>query len=137
MNKIDDVKMLEFPQLGDDRGHLVVVEGSSDIPFDIKRIFYIYGSDPDVVRGRHANRRSAFCLINVCGTSKVKAIDAYGSEKVFRLERPHIGVYLPSMIWKDMYDFSADSILLVLSDEHYDASEYIRDFDDFHKGDVG
>ena len=136
MNKITDVKMLEFPQLGDDRGHLVVVEGNGDIPFEIKRIFYIYGSDSDVVRGRHANRRSSFCLINVCGTSKVKAIDINGNEKIFYLERPHIGVYLPPMIWKDMYDFSADSILLVLSDEHYDASEYIRDFDDFHKGDM-
>ena len=136
MNTINDVKMLEFPELGDDRGHLVVIEGVSDVPFEIKRIFYIYGSDADVVRGRHANRRSSFCLINVCGTSKVKAIDINGKERVYHLERPHIGVYLPPMIWKDMYDFSPDSILLVLSDWHYDANEYIRDFNDFQKGDM-
>ena len=131
MNTVYDVKMLEFPQLGDDRGHLVVVEGCSEVPFEIRRIFYIYGSDPDVIRGRHANRRSEFCLINVCGTSKVKVIDVNGEENVFYLDRPHIGVYLPSMIWKDMYEFSPDSILLVLSNEYYDASEYIRDFDTF------
>ena len=134
MNTVNDVKMLEFPELGDDRGHLVVIEGSKNIPFDIKRIFYIYGSDPKVIRGQHANRRSSFCLINVCGTSKVKAIDCSGEEKVFNIDRPHIGVYLPPMIWKDMYDFSPDSVLLVLSNEYYDGNEYIRNFDDFIRG---
>ena len=72
LNRIDEVRMIEFPQHGDKRGHLVVVEGDSDIPFDIKRIFYIYGSDSTVVRGEHANRKSEFVLINVSGTSKVK-----------------------------------------------------------------
>jgi len=134
MNTIKDVKMLGFPQLGDDRGHLVVVEGRKNIPFDIKRIFYIYGSDPDVIRGQHANRCSEFCLINVSGTSKVKVIDRNGENAIFNLDRPHIGIYLPTMIWKDMYDFSSDSVLLVLSNEYYDKSEYIRNFDDFIKG---
>ena len=130
-NTIDDVKLIEFPQMGDNRGHLVIVENNRNIPFEIKRIFYIYGSDSDVVRGKHANRCSSFCLINICGTSKVKVIDSNGDEEVFVLDRPHIGVYLPPMIWKDMYDFSSDSILLVLSDEYYDENEYIRDFSDF------
>jgi len=134
MNTINDVKMLEFPQLGDDRGHLVVVEGNKNIPFDIKRIFYIYGSDPDVIRGQHANRRSEFCLINVSGTSKVKVIDRNGNSAIFNLDHPHTGIYLPAMIWKDMYDFSSDSVLLVLSNEYYDKSEYIRNYDDFIKG---
>ena len=134
MSTINDVKMLEFHELGDDRGHLVVVEGNIDIPFDINRIFYIYGSDPNVVRGRHANRKSAFCLINISGRSKVRAIDSNGDERIIILDRPQIGVYLPTMIWKDMYDFSADSILLVLSNEHYDASEYIRNINDFLNG---
>ena len=126
-----NVQMLEFPQHGDDRGHLVVVEGLKDIPFDIKRVFYIYGSDPDVVRGCHANRKSEFVLINVAGQSKVRSRDGLGNEAVFSLNRPHTGIYLPPMIWKDMYDFSPDSILLVLSSEHYDAEEYIRDHDEF------
>lgn len=130
MNK---VQMLEFPQRGDERGHLVVVEGGQDIPFEIKRAFYIYGSDKNIVRGQHANRRSEFVLINVAGTSKVKVKDGEGNEAVFCLNRPHTGVYIPTMVWKDMYDFSEDSVLLVLSSEHYDAAEYIRNYDEFSR----
>lgn len=133
MNSINEkAKMLEFTQRGDDRGHLVIVEGGGqDIPFDIKRVFYIYGSDPDVVRGQHANKKSEFILINVAGTSKVKVLDGKGNETIFSLNRPHTGVYLPRMVWKDMYDFSDDSVLLCLASEHYDESEYIRDYNDF------
>ena len=125
------VKMLEFPQKGDERGHLVIVEGHKDVPFDIKRIFYIYGSDTDVVRGQHANLKSQFVLINVAGKSKVKVKDGLGNEAVFSLNRPHTGIYLPQMVWEDMYDFSEDSVLLVLASEHYDPDEYIRDYDEF------
>ena len=123
--------MMEFPALGDERGGLVVVEGGQSVPFDIKRVFYIYGSDKDVVRGQHANLRTHFVLINVAGSSKVRVDDGKGNEEVFSLNRPHTGVYLPNMVWKDMYDFSADSVLLVLASEHYDAAEYIRDHDAF------
>lgn len=127
----NSVKMLSFPQKGDERGHLVVVEGMQDIPFDIKRIFYIYGSDANVVRGKHANKKSHFVLINVAGRSKIKVLDGKGNEATFSLNRPHTGIYLPPMIWKDMYDFSDDSVLLCLSSEHYDAEEYIRNYDEF------
>lgn len=130
----NDVCMMEFSEHGDERGHLVVLEGGmKDIPFDIKRVFYIYGSDSKVIRGQHANRRSKFVLINICGTSKVRVKDGLGSEEVFILNRPHMGIYLPEMIWKDMYDFSDDSILLCLASEHYDAEEYIRDYAVFEK----
>lgn len=128
-----EVTMLEFSQHGDERGQMVIVEGMQDIPFDIKRIFYIYGSDPDVVRGQHANRKTEFVLINVSGKSKVKVKDGKGNEVIFSLNRPHIGIYLPTMVWKDMYDFSEDSVLLVLASEHYDPSEYIRDYDEYVK----
>ncbi len=124
------VQMIKFDQLGDEKGHLVVLEGMKDIPFDIKRIFYIYGSDADIVRGQHANRKSQFVLINVSGTSKVKVYDGK-SEKVYDLDEPHLGIYLPKMVWKDMYDFSQDSVLLVLSNESYDPDEYVRDFDEY------
>ena len=123
--------MMEFSQKGDDRGHLVIVEGMKDIPFDIKRIFYIYGSDSDVVRGQHANRESEFVLINVAGTSKVRVKDGKGNETVYSLNRPHTGIYLPRMIWKEMYDFSEDSVLLCIASTHYDSSEYIRDYDEY------
>lgn len=126
-------RFIEFPQHGDDRGHLVVLEERSDIPFTIKRVFYIYGSDPDVVRGQHANRESKFVLVNVAGTSKVKTIEPDGTEMIFELDRPHTGVYLPQMVWKDMYDFSEDSVLLVFANTHYDDSEYIRDFEKYKR----
>ena len=104
---IENCKLIDFPQNGDERGHLVVVEANKDIPFAIKRVFYIYGSDQDVIRGRHANYNSEFVLINVAGTSKVKVDDGI-SQKIFDLDRPHIGIYLPKLVWKDMYVFSKD-----------------------------
>lgn len=133
MHNMNNVKMLELPQQGDERGHLVIVEGEIDIPFAIKRAFYIYGSDAEVVRGRHANRKTEFVLINVAGTSKVKVLDGKGNEAIYCLNRPHTGVYLPTMVWKEMYDFSSDSVLLVLASEHYDETEYIRDYKVFEK----
>lgn len=128
----EQCKVLDFKDLGDERGKLVVVEGSRDIPFDIQRVFYIYGSDADVMRGQHANRQSEFVLINVGGTSKVR-IDNGHSEAVVELNKPMMGLYIPTMVWKDMYDFSEDSILLVLASTHYDGTEYIRDYEEFKK----
>lgn len=125
-------KLLNFNEKGDDRGKLVIVEGGIDVPFEIKRLFYIYGSDKDVVRGKHANRDSEFVLINVSGSSKVMVTD--GKEKqIIELTKPRQGVYLPKMVWKEMYDFSEDSVLLVLASTHYDGNEYIRDYDEFLK----
>ena len=131
MHNMNKVKMLEFQQCGDERGHLVIVEGNKDIPFDIKRAFYIYGSDANVVRGQHANRESEFVLINVAGKSKVRVKDGEGNEAIYCLNRPHTGIYLPTMVWKDMYDFSEDSVLLVLASTYYDPNEYIRNYDVF------
>lgn len=128
-------RLLEFGEKGDERGKLVIVEGLKDIPFEIKRIFYIYGSDRDVVRGKHANRDSEFVLINVSGTSKVMVTD--GKERqIVELTKPRQGVYLPKMVWKEMYDFSPDSVLLVLASTHYNSNEYIRNYDDYLKLDV-
>ncbi|MBQ2101348.1 MAG: FdtA/QdtA family cupin domain-containing protein [Lachnospiraceae bacterium] len=131
MDNYNPAKMLEFSERGDERGNLVVVEGAIDVPFEIKRIFYIYGSDKDVIRGKHANRESEFVLVNVAGTSKIKVMDGKGNEKVYALTRPRTGIYLPKMVWKEMYDFSEDSVLLCLASTHYDGSEYIREYDEF------
>ena len=128
MSKIDSAYFIEFAEHGDERGNLVVVEGERDVPFAIQRVFYIYGSDPDIVRGQHANRKSQFVLINVAGQSKIRVKDGLVNEAVFCLNRPRTGVYIPTMAWKEMYDFSPDSVLLCLASEHYDESEYIRDF---------
>jgi len=112
------------------QGKLVVIEGGQAVPFDIKRVFYIYGTEGGVVRGQHANRESEFVLINVAGTSKVRITD--GTESfVVELDKPMMGVYIPQMIWKDMYDFSEDSVLLVLASTHYDGKEYVRNFEEY------
>ena len=125
-------KILNFKDLGDERGKLVVIEGNKDIPFEIKRTFYIYDSDNDVVRGQHANRESEFVLINVAGSSKVRITN--GKEEIIvELDKPMMGVYIPKMIWKDMYDFSNDSVLLVLASTHYNGKEYIRDYNEYIK----
>ena len=125
-------RKLKFADLGDERGKLVVAEGELDIPFKIQRVFYIYGSDSEVVRGQHANRESEFVLINVAGSSKVMITDGEDRE-IVELSRPMDGLYIPKMIWKEMYDFSPDSVLLCLASEHYIESEYIRDYDEFIK----
>ena len=124
--------VLHFSDLGDERGKLVVIEGGEAIPFDIKRVFYIYGSDATVVRGKHANRESQFVLINVAGKSKVRITNG-SDEIIIELDKPMMGVYIPPMLWKDMYDFSPDSVLLVLASTHYDGGEYIRDYDEYLK----
>lgn len=110
----------------------IVIEGLRDIPFEIKRIFYIFGEENvDLVRGKHANRKSEFVLFNISGRSKVKVIDEDLSETVYELNEPKDAIYLPRMIWKEMYDFTSDSVLMVITNEYYDTSEYIRDFDAF------
>lgn len=122
--------VFQFSVKGDERGSMIVIEGGVDIPFDIKRMFYIYGSDTSVIRGQHANRESEFILINVHGTSKVKLKDGE-EERIVVLDTPMKGVYIPRMVWKDMYDFSEDSVLLVLASTHYTADEYVRNFGDY------
>ena len=126
----EQIRILDFPDLGDERGNLVVVEGGSAIPFEIKRIFYIYGSDNEVIRGCHANLRSEFVMINVSGTSKVRVDNGYET-RIIELNRPRMGLYLRNNVWKEMYDFSPDSVLLVLSNEHYDPDQYIRDYETY------
>lgn len=121
---------LFFNQLGDERGRLVIAEVPNSIPFKINRIFYIYDTKDSVTRGQHANLNSEFVLINLCGSCKVK-LDTGKEQKIINLDEPHKGLYLNKMVWKDMYDFSEDSILLVLSSHIYDSTEYIRDYTKF------
>ena len=123
-------KVIDFQELGDPRGHLVVAESNKEVPFLIQRIFYIYGTKDGVVRGQHANRESEFMLINLQGSVKI-VIDGGRQKDTVILNKAHQGVYLDKMVWKDMCEFSSDSILLVLSSMSYDASEYIRDYDEF------
>ena len=130
MSLSDKYRVIEFPEMGDERGNLVVVEGEQLVPFKINRVFYMYGSDDTVFRCQHANRESEFVLINVSGTSKVRVTDGR-DEAIIELNKPRMGLYLSTMLWKDMYDFSPDSVLLVLTNTHYNGAEYIRDYDEY------
>ena len=132
MNLKERCPIIKLNDLGDERGKLIVVEGGQTIPFDIKRVFYIYDSDNTVIRGQHANMESEFVLINIAGHSQVRITDSR-EELTVNLDKPMIGVYIPKMIWKDMYNFSKDSVLLVLASTHYDGNEYIRDFEQYKK----
>lgn len=132
MSVLEKCKVLHFKDNGDERGKLVVVEGATSVPFEIKRVFYIYDSDDDIKRGQHANRESEFVLINVSGKSKVKLDDGF-DEAIIELNKPMMGLYIPRLVWKEMYDFSNDSVLLVLASTHYDGTEYIRNYDEYVK----
>ena len=129
---MSDSRIVNFRQNGDDRGYLVAMEGESEeIPFLIRRAFYIYGSNSEVVRGCHANYNTEFMLINVNGKCRIRTDNGNGSIHDYELDERNKGVYIPAMVWKDMYDFSDDCIMLALASEHYDPDEYIREYDLF------
>lgn len=128
---VDDVRELSFAQCGDARGRMVVIEGESSVPFDIKRVFYSYATDTDAVRGQHANRNSAFVMVCLAGQCKIRVVDLDEREITVKLDSPEKGLFIPKMLWKDMFDFSENCVLMVLSDEHYDKNEYIRDYSEY------
>ena len=122
----------EHPILGDHRGKLVAIEGQQDVPFEVKRVFYIYGTQPDVPRGQHSHYQTRQYLIAVSGSCKVTLDD--GKQKItYDLNQPNIGLLQEALVWGTMHDFTSDCVLLVLASEHYDEADYIRDHDDFRK----
>ncbi len=126
------VQWVKFPALGDDRGSLVVLEGNKSVPFDLKRVYYIFGTQPGVARGFHAHK--ALKQVAVCVTGKCKMLLDNGTEKAeVWLDSPIKGVVIDSMVWHEMHDFSQDCVLIVLASEHYDEADYIRDYDSFIK----
>ena len=133
MSKIKEVKSIELPNLGDDRGNMSVVDDTC-VPFNIKRMFYIYGTKEDAIRGQHANINSSFFMVCMAGSVTIKVKDDQAQEAIFVLDSPTKALYIPNMTWKDMYDFSPETVLVVLSDHKYDATEYIRDIESFLQG---
>ena len=127
-----DYKLIDMKVFGDETGHLISFEKGSNCPFDVKRTFYIFDTTPGKVRGCHANRNSEFVLIAISGSCKIK-IDDGKNKEIVELNTPHKALYLGKMMWKEMYDFSYNAILLVLTNTNYDESEYIRQYDDYIK----
>jgi dTDP-4-dehydrorhamnose 3,5-epimerase-like enzyme len=121
-----------FQPHGDNRGQLVALEEFKDIPFQIKRVYYMYDTVPDVVRGHHAHKVLQQILICIHGSCKIR-LDNGIEKKTVPLEKPYEGLYVSSNMWREMYDFSSDAVLMVLASELYDESDYIRDYDEFKK----
>lgn len=126
------INIIEFPPLGDDRGSLVALEAQKSIPFDVKRVYYIFGTQPGVSRGFHAHR--ALQQVAVCVTGKCRMILDNGTQKQeVWLDSPTKGVLIGDLVWREMHDFSPDCVLLVLASEHYDETDYIRNYEDFKR----
>lgn len=124
------VREIELNKLGDNRGNLVAIEGDKTIPFTIKRVYYIYGCGPATQRGFHAHKALKQIAVCVAGSCTMLLDDGRTQEKVL-MESPSRGILIDHLVWREMRDFSKDCVLLVLASEHYDESDYIRDYDDF------
>ena len=120
----------EFCVHGDDRGQLVAVEAMKDIPFEVKRVYYLYDTVQGVRRGFHAHKNLEQVLVCVHGSCKVMLDNGSETSDVV-LNKPYEGLYIANNIWREMYDFSPDAVLLVLASQLYDESDYIRDYDEF------
>ena len=126
------IKWLEFPPLGDDRGSLVALEGNKTIPFDIKRVYYLFRTANDVTRGLHAHLALKQVLLCITGSCKVLLDDGVVRESVF-LDSSTKGLLVNSLVWREMSQFSSDCVLLVIASEHYDETDYIRCYERFKK----
>ena len=119
-----------FQPHGDNRGQLVAIEEFKDIPFRIKRVYYMYDTVAGVVRGKHAHKSLEQILICIHGSCKI-LLDNGFEKKIVPLEKPYEGLYIASDMWREMYDFSPDAVLMVLASELYNGKDYIRDYDEF------
>lgn len=119
-----------FQQHGDERGQLVALEEFKDIPFKIKRVYYMYDTGKGVRRGLHAHKSLEQILICIHGSCKI-LLDNGNEKKIVPLEKPYEGLYIANDMWREMYDFSPDAVLLVLASDFYDEKDYIRDYNEF------
>ncbi len=119
-----------FQPHGDARGQLVALEEDKDIPFRIKRVYYMYDTVKGVVRGKHAHKSLEQILVCIHGSCKI-LLDDGREKKVVPLEKPYEGLYVSNNMWREMYDFSEDAVLMVLASDYYDEEDYIRDYDQF------
>ncbi len=122
----------QFQQHGDSRGELVSLEEKNDIPFKIKRVYYMYKTAEGVRRGFHAHKSLKQIMICVHGSCKIM-LDNGSEKKIIYMETPYEGLYVPNNYWREMYDFSEDAVLMVLASEVYNEEDYIRDYEEFLK----
>ncbi len=130
MRKGNKIERVDFQQHGDDRGMLVALEENKEIPFAIKRVYYMYDTGLNVRRGYHAHKKLEQILICVCGKCTIHVDDGLSTQEII-LDKPYEGLYISNDVWREMYDFSEDAVLMVLASELYDESDYIRDYQQF------
>lgn len=122
--------LIEFESHGDDRGSLISIEEIKSIPFNIKRVYFLFDTKREVVRGLHAHKNLSQVLICLSGSFKL-TLDNGKKRDSKVLKSPNIGVLIESYIWREMTDFSEDCVILVIANENYDENDYIRNYDDF------
>lgn len=130
MNPIDTCKILSLKKISDRRGNLTVIESQKDIPFEIKRIYYIYDVPGGESRGGHAHKNLEQIIIALSGSFDIK-VDDGKERKTFSLNRAYYGLYVPNMIWREIDNFSSGSVCLTLASDYYKESDYIRKYDEF------
>lgn len=129
---MEEVKLIELPKIGDRRGNLSVIEEKNHIPFKVERTFWIYDVPGGESRGGHAYRSTEEFIVALSGSFDV-VLDDGKERKTFSLNRSYYGLYVPKMIWREMTNFSTNSVALVLSSTKYDAADYVRDYEQFKK----
>jgi dTDP-4-dehydrorhamnose 3,5-epimerase-like enzyme len=128
--KVTDCKLIELPRIHDPRGNLTFVEGSHHVPFDIKRVYYLYDVPGGAERGGHAHKRLEQLIVAMSGSFDVILDDGYEKKRV-HLNRSYNGLYVPRMIWRELDNFSSGSVCMVLASNYYDETDYYRDHVDF------
>jgi dTDP-4-dehydrorhamnose 3,5-epimerase-like enzyme len=126
------IRTIEFEVQGDDRGSLISLEQNKNIPFEIKRVYYIFGTNKDIARGFHAHKNLQQVAICLKGSCRFILDDGLKQESII-LASPSIGLYIDNNKWREMHDFSVDCMLIVLASDYYDESDYIRDYDEFKR----
>ena len=129
---IENCKIIELPKITEPRGNLTFVEGTNHIPFDIRRVYYLYDVPGGAERGGHAHKGLHQLIIAMSGSFDV-VLDDRQNKKRFHLNRSYFGLYVCPMIWRELDNFSSGSVCLVLASNKYDESDYYRDYDDFMK----
>lgn len=127
-----NIKKIDLPKFTDPRGNLSFIEGNVHIPFDIKRIYWIYDVPSGQKRGGHAYRKLHEFIVALSGSFDV-VLDDGKNKNIYSLNRSHYGLYVPNLIWRSLENFSTNSLCMILASEYYDESDYIRDYDEFLK----
>lgn len=123
-------ELIQFSSKGDTRGELVAIESQKEIPFSIKRVYYLINTKKDVRRGFHAHKNLDQILIAISGSCKI-LVENHKKREEFFLNDCKVGLRITNLVWREMYDFTPDCALLVLASQHYDPDDYIRDYQKF------